>query len=119
MIVKEKKPIDIVYYSEHPVSARRLDIVKITIVKWNDGEEENEPTIPPRFADASGVSTVARLRVPLYRLPVKNLKTRTGEDGREWYIVDYKLRVRYTSSETVYELRHNDKGYGSVEAEYV
>lgn len=53
------------------------------------------------------------------RLAKRNFKIRTGEDGRKWYIVDYKVRVTYYSSETVYELRDDKQGYGPVEAEYV
>ncbi|KAL8748178.1 MAG: hypothetical protein Q9184_007499, partial [Pyrenodesmia sp. 2 TL-2023] len=115
MVVKEKKPIDLWYHSEHPVSAQRLGTVKVTIVKWTDGEN----IVPPVFADAGGVSVVTRLQVPLDRLAKRNFKIRTGEDGRKWYIVDYKLQVTYYSSETVYELRDDIRGYGRVEAEYV
>lgn len=50
---------------------------------------------------------------------MKDLPIATGAHGKRFYVVDFTLRVVFHGSETVYELRHEGKGHGRVEAEYV
>lgn len=65
------------------------------------------------------VTPVAHLEVPLSLIPIKNLKKRQSEDGKEWFIVDFTLKVTRTSSEFHYDLMRGTKSYGRVSAEFV
>ncbi|KAL9641362.1 MAG: hypothetical protein Q9204_000057 [Flavoplaca sp. TL-2023a] len=114
--VSEKKPIRLPYHSECLANKRKLDPITITIVKCADVDE----TRPPLFVRAEGeVTPVAHLEVPLSLFPTKNLKKRQSEDGQEWFIVDFTLKVTRTSSEFRYDLMRGNKSYGRVPAEFV
>lgn len=65
------------------------------------------------------VREIARLEVPLYRLPKKSFEIRHGQDGQQWYIIDFALRATCHSAETYYDLMYKGKNYGRVIAEYV
>ncbi|KAI4262006.1 MAG: hypothetical protein L6R42_002805 [Xanthoria sp. 1 TBL-2021] len=113
--VAEKKPIHSHYHVERPVPrppGKKLEPVKITIVKCDD---DKAPTIVGK----GQVREIARLEVPLNRLPKKNFEIRHGQDGQQWYIIDFALRATCHSAETYYDLMYKGKNYGRVIAEYV
>ncbi|KAL8992491.1 MAG: hypothetical protein Q9188_007572, partial [Gyalolechia gomerana] len=113
--VTERRPTRLPYHSEHPVSDPGSRTVTITIVK---GVHHNTGELPC-FVDNREVETVGTIEVPLHRILEKDLKKRQGKDGEEWHIIDFALRVKFGSGETVYELVQGNKNYGRVTAEYV
>ncbi|KAL8992611.1 MAG: hypothetical protein Q9169_006967, partial [Polycauliona sp. 2 TL-2023] len=114
-IVSEKKPIRLNYHTECLATKKKLDPITVTIVRCADPDDEGVPYI----VGDGAVSPVARLEVPLSLIPTKNLKKRRSEDGQEWYIVDFTLRITRTSTEFHYDLMRWSKSYGRVSAEIV
>ncbi|KAL8785783.1 MAG: hypothetical protein Q9213_003161 [Squamulea squamosa] len=110
--VNAKQKIHRSFHVERPVSTKKLEPVKITIVKC---EEDEAPT----FIDDNRVRDVTNLQVPLAKIKLNNIPTRKDEDGNSWYIIDFSLRATCYSAETHYDLMHNKKNYGRVTAEYV
>ncbi|KAL8985898.1 MAG: hypothetical protein Q9177_004311 [Variospora cf. flavescens] len=118
--VKEEKPKNLPYHFELPVSAVEggaLVPITTTIVKYVDPEDTGPPIVVGD-SDDDGVETIASLQIPLNLISIKGLQRRKRNDGSEWYIVDFSLRVICRSSETIYVLRHKGKDYGRVSAEY-
>ncbi|KAL8650204.1 MAG: hypothetical protein Q9210_003962 [Variospora velana] len=118
--VKEDKPMHLPYHIEVPVSAVQngaLEPITTTIFKYDDPGD----TGPPLFVayDDGEVEEIATLHIPLDLISIKRLKIRKRDDGSEWYIVDFSLRVTCYSSETIYELRHKRSDFGRVSTEYV
>ncbi|KAL8707785.1 MAG: hypothetical protein Q9220_007237 [cf. Caloplaca sp. 1 TL-2023] len=113
--IKEKKPRLLHYHLERHVSDESMEPVKVSIVKCTDLKNEGAPT----YINNNKVRHLATLTVNLSDLPLKRMPKRTTEDGKEWYIIDIAIRVVCQSAETIYELRHKDKSYGRISAEFV
>ncbi|KAI4239056.1 MAG: hypothetical protein LQ349_000664 [Xanthoria aureola] len=113
--VSEKKPICLYYHTECLASQRMLDSVTCTIVKCPDPNDNGAPL----FVDDGEVLPVANLEVPLSRIPVKSLKKRQSEDGQEWLIVDFTLKITRTSPKFHYDLICGTKSYKRVSADFV
>ncbi|KAL8726738.1 MAG: hypothetical protein Q9166_006533 [cf. Caloplaca sp. 2 TL-2023] len=113
--VSEKKPIRLNYYTTCLASLKKLDPITVTIVRCEDPEDGGAPV----FVGDGQVTPHANLEVPLSLIPTKNLKKRQSEDGQQWYIVDFALKVTRTSAEFHYDLMHNKKSYGRVSADFI
>ncbi|KAL8670828.1 MAG: hypothetical protein Q9168_004647, partial [Polycauliona sp. 1 TL-2023] len=135
-IISEKKPIRLNYHTECLATQKKLNPITVTIVKCPDPNDEGAPyfvggTYPlkPRghnglqqtaFSDKSTdgeVAPVAHLEVPLSLIPIKNLKKRKSDNGQEWFIVDFTLKITRTSSEFHYDMMRGTRSYGRVSAE--
>ncbi|KAL8938655.1 MAG: hypothetical protein Q9216_003775 [Gyalolechia sp. 2 TL-2023] len=114
--VTERRPTRLLYHSQHPVSDQSSKTVTVTIVK---GVHYNIEELPHFVDNNREVETLCTIEVPLNRIPKKDLKTRKDKHGKEWYIIDFALRVTFGSGETVYELVQGRKKYGRVTAEYL
>ncbi|KAL8947714.1 MAG: hypothetical protein Q9222_006038 [Ikaeria aurantiellina] len=113
--VKENKPKLLHYHLERSVSDKRLEPVRLSIVKCTDPKNEG----PPVFINNTKVKHLATLTIDLSDFPLKRMPKRTTEDGKQWHIIDITVRVIYQSAETIYELRHGSKSYGRITAEFV
>ncbi|KAL8846467.1 MAG: hypothetical protein Q9221_008451 [Calogaya cf. arnoldii] len=114
--VTEKNPINSHYHVERLVPRPRnkaLEQAKITIVKCEDDQA------PMIVGKGGQVKEVTHLTVPLQKLPKKDFKVRQGEDGQDWWIIDFTLRATCHSAETYYDVTHNGKTYERVTTEYV
>ncbi|KAL8773753.1 MAG: hypothetical protein Q9209_001521 [Squamulea sp. 1 TL-2023] len=113
--VSEKKPIRLAYHTECLATVKKLDPITVTIIKCLDPDSSGAPF----FVGDGEVTPVANLEVPLSLIPTKNLKKRQSEDGQQWYIVDFVLKITRSSAEFHYDLMHGKKSYGRVSAEFV
>ncbi|KAL8636798.1 MAG: hypothetical protein Q9226_009208, partial [Calogaya cf. arnoldii] len=113
--VSEKIPKRLHYHTESLCSLKKLDNITITIVECADLEGHGAPV----FVGDGEVTTHATLEVPLSKIPTKNLQKRQSENGQEWYIVDFSLKVTRKSAEFEYTLMHNRKSYNSFKANFV
>ncbi|KAL8914395.1 MAG: hypothetical protein Q9172_007093 [Xanthocarpia lactea] len=113
--LSENKPLRLYYHTESLTSLKKIDPIVITIVQCADPENKGAPL----FVGDGKVTTHATLEVPLTQIPTKNLVKRRSENGQEWYIVDFSLKVIRRSAEFEYVLMRNTKAYGSVRAEFI
>ncbi|KAL9628542.1 MAG: hypothetical protein Q9204_005824 [Flavoplaca sp. TL-2023a] len=115
--VAEKNPICSYYHIERPVPRpikKKLEPLKITIYKCEDN------AIPTVVGIQEGnVEELAHLEIPLSKLPTKSFSIRHGENGQDWYIIDFTIRATCHSTETYYDLWHNSKQVERIIAEYV
>ena len=66
----------------------------------------------------SEVKPLVRLTADLSSIRLSDIAIRRGQDGCDYYYLDFQVRVKFFSAHTEYSLWHNDKCYGLVRAEY-
>lgn len=66
-----------------------------------------------------GVEKLVTLKANLGKVPIKQFPKFTGKDRAKHYKIIYEVHITYLSASMKYELVHNGKNYGAVEAEYV
>ncbi|KAL8971527.1 MAG: hypothetical protein Q9183_001011 [Haloplaca sp. 2 TL-2023] len=111
--IKEKKPIRLPYHTEQPVKIGPLRSITVSIVRYFDHEDHG----PPLFVEETSekkIELIAKMKVPLHKVSTKSLQKRRSEDGKEWWIIDFALKVTCMSGETIYELMHNKRNLGRV-----
>ena len=65
------------------------------------------------------VKQLCEIEADLSAVPERNFPTRTGTDGKRYYVINYRIRITYHSAYTKYELLYNGRNYDEVRAEYV
>ncbi|KAL9032255.1 MAG: hypothetical protein Q9180_006605 [Flavoplaca navasiana] len=113
--VAKKTPINSYYHIERPVPRpinKKLEPLKITLYKC---EDDAMPTVVGK----GNVEELAHLDVPLSKLPRNSFSIRHGENGQDWYIIDFTIRATCHSTETYYDLWYNSKQVDRIIAEYV
>ncbi|KAI4093895.1 MAG: hypothetical protein LQ339_007577 [Xanthoria mediterranea] len=93
---------------------KKLNNITITIVQYLDPGDHG----PPIFVGDGDVTIFGTLEVPLSEIPTRNLKKRRSENGQEWFIVDFLLKIIRTSAEFEFTLMHNRKAYKNVKADF-
>ncbi|KAL8967325.1 MAG: hypothetical protein Q9183_002971 [Haloplaca sp. 2 TL-2023] len=116
--IKEKKSIRLPYHTEQPVKKGPLRSITVSIVRYFDHEDHG----PPLFVEETSekkIELIAKMKVPLHKVSTKSLQKRRSEDGKEWWIIDFALKVTCMSGETIYELMHNKRNLGRVTSDDV
>ena len=82
------------------MKAGSLQPITVSIVTCLDPNDHGPPIFVEQASD-NEIELVANIKVPLFKVSEKSLKRRRSDDGKEWWIIDFVLKVTCMSGETI------------------
>lgn len=128
--MKESQPIKTSWSQRQRVRDGEFDSLGLTIFELDTPVGEPAPLYFNRSKYSmmwtnkaltiltQGMKRHADLHPPLNAIDKLLIPTRTGEDGKRYYQVEYETHATYFSARCEYTLWFRGKNYGSVEVEY-
>ncbi|KAK6383716.1 hypothetical protein LTS17_003008 [Exophiala oligosperma] len=114
--IDEAKPLTTHWYEARPIEEGTIRSISERLYSFT---APRGPTIQPApLYPGSGVRKLVDFYADLSVISASLIPIETGADGKQYYLLDFQIKVTFFSAHTEYSLWYRGVEYGKVTAEY-